>query len=107
MSQREPKVSQREPKGAKREPKGAKREPKGDQNASKNPPTHGVSKQKSADPWSGVLESQKLRGEFTSPYPLRPGPLAAEPWSQYIHSDSIRILGPYFGPKGPNPAPGG
>ena len=40
------------------------------------------------------------------PTPLRPGPLTTKPWSQYIHSDSIRILGPYFGPKGPNPATG-
>ena len=41
---------------------------------------------------------------YLPPTPFRPGPLAANPWSQFVHSLAMRILGPYFGPKGLNPA---
>ena len=65
-----PKWTKMEPKrhhwGPKLSQKGAKREPKGDQNASQNPPTLGRACQ--TIHW----------GRFTSPYPLRPGLLAAK-----------------------------
>ena len=47
-------------------------------------------------PLSGVLEFLNIRWEFTSPYPLRPGTPPAEVWSQFVHSHSIAILGPYL-----------
>ena len=40
--------------------------------------------QKSADPWSGVLEHVDLGGGLPSPHP-------AEVWSQSVHSHSLRI----------------
>ena len=52
-----------------------------------------------------VLELVNLRGEvYLPPTPLRPGPLAARPWPQFVYSEAIRKLGPNFGPWGPNPA---
>ena len=74
MSQREqkcePKGAKREPKGAKGSQKGAKREPKGVKMAPK------VSQRaiKIRRPLVGRVRVPEIRGEFTSPYPLRPGP---------------------------------
>ena len=56
---------------------------------------------KSADPCVGGVRSFET---FLPPAPLRPGPLAARRWAQFVYFYSIRILGPKFGRRGPNPA---
>ena len=57
--------------------------------------------EQSADPWFGRVRSSET---FLPPTPLRPGPLAARRWAQFVYSHSIRILGPKFCAHGTNPA---
>ena len=104
VSKSEPKGAKSEPKGAKREPKGAKREPKGAKMEPKVSQRATKMHLKIRRPLVGRVRVLETKGEFTSPYPLRPGPPPAEVWSQFVYSDSLNILGPYFDPEGPNPA---